>query len=254
MPIPVVCACSARLKVGDHLRGQHVRCPKCGVLIAVGPANGSAGPAGPTPVLKPGGLSPEERSRLEAQLQPGERLLWADKPVTRMAFLRGWLVAAGFFFGATVAFTILGILIGQGMTHDTNGFVFAGVPGVLGAGLLAVGIAWPRLARRRAERTVYALTDRRGLAWAPPLLGSVRLSVHGPAELSGVQCLPLTGGPDAVGHLIFRAEAVTRKTKEGRQITGSIRLIGFFYVRRAAEVERLMRERLIDPFTDRLYS
>jgi hypothetical protein len=35
MPIVVQCPCSARLKVPDQLTGKRVKCPKCGVSIAV---------------------------------------------------------------------------------------------------------------------------------------------------------------------------------------------------------------------------
>jgi hypothetical protein len=261
MPIPVVCRCSAKLKVGDHLQGKHILCPKCGALLAVGVNGGAAAPppAPPAPprsadVLARSELSAAERQRLEAELEAGERLVWAGKPAASVAFVRGWLIAVAFFFAAGVCLLILVLTVGRGLAGDGWGILFAVLPGVFAAGFLAVGLAWPFLARRRAERTVYAFSDRRALAWDSSfLLGRVKHVVYDPAELSGLQLTPITGGADAVGNLIFAARAVTRQTSKGREYTGAIRLLGFFYVRRAAEVERLMREELIDPYTDKLY-
>src|SRR5579871_3506362 len=100
MPIPVICACSAKLKVGDHLEGKHVKCPKCGALIQVGGAEGgpAAAPA-PAPtseaVLQRSPLSDAEREAVEGELKEDERLVWAGKPDARAAFLRGLIVTVG---------------------------------------------------------------------------------------------------------------------------------------------------------------
>src|SRR5260370_28987257 len=107
MPIPVVCACSAKLKVADHLLDLDVRCPKGGsVGAAAAPAPGSpyyhlyaATPRGPTPprpealvelpdappaspeeVLAQSPLSDAEKRTLAAELEDDERLVWAGKP------------------------------------------------------------------------------------------------------------------------------------------------------------------------------
>jgi hypothetical protein len=264
MPIPVVCSCSAKLKVGDHLQGKHIKCPKCGAVLVVGDNGGAAAPAHAAAPAAPAApstaealqgseLSEPERDRLEAALERGERLVWAGKPVARVAFIRGWVVAVGWFFAAGVCLVILVLLLGRGVLHDGGGVFFAAIPGACAAGFLALSLVWPFLARRRAARTVYAFSNRRALAWESSLLGRVRHVVYDPAELTGLQRLAVTGGADAVGNLIFAARAVVRKTSKGREYTGAVRFLGFFHVRRAAEVEQLMREELIDPFLEQVY-
>src|SRR5260370_42473107 len=103
MPIPVVCACSAKLKVADHLLDLDVRCPKCGsVRAAAARSPGSpyyhlyaATPRGPTPprpealvelpdappaspeeVLAQSPLSDAEKRTLAAGLGDALRLGW----------------------------------------------------------------------------------------------------------------------------------------------------------------------------------
>src|SRR3954453_7469017 len=127
MPIPVVCHCSARLKVGDDLRGKHVRCPRCGAVLPVG------APAGTT------SLGDQERERLEAELRSGERLLWADKPVVAVGATRSWLFAIPFIFGAFFTLVICVILLASGMVADFLGLILVGLVGATGVGLLVAG-------------------------------------------------------------------------------------------------------------------
>jgi hypothetical protein len=253
MPIPVICPCSAKLKVGDHLAGKQIKCPKCGSLIVIGSANGApppppaAAPAAPAAaqVLEESGFSEQERQRLEEALEEGERLLWAAKPLPRMAFFAGWIYGGFFFFGTLVSLICMGVVIG----NDVGGIgvVFC----ILFAlAFAAAGVATPFLNRRRYERVAYALTNRRALAWDADLLGRVTPKVYVPAELSKMSAMPTTA--DGVGSLIFGRKAVRRRTQHGTQtVLGPP--YGFFYIARAADVERLLREQLIDPFTDKLY-
>src|SRR5438270_745782 len=107
MPIPVVCTCAAKLKVGDHLKGKHIKCPKCGSLIAVGGPNGrtpAPAPAAkpkadlPSPheVLEQSNLSPQERQGRGGRRQPDLRLVRQgeeDQGRDRADYLHLWLLA-----------------------------------------------------------------------------------------------------------------------------------------------------------------
>jgi hypothetical protein len=258
MPIPVVCSCAAKLRVGDHLKGKHVQCPKCGSLLAVGAANGSAAPpAAPAPpptsaaVLARSDLSQAERGLLEGQLTPGERVVWAGKPAERVAYLRAWLATFAFVFAAGVLVTILVILLAQGVLHNTGALIVSGIVGTGAAVFLAIGFAWPFWARHRARKTFYTITTRRALGWFCSLLGRVKFQPFEPAEVAGVHRVTLTKGPDDVGHLIFGARLVRRNV--GRGQVEYVERWGFFNVPRAAEVERLLRETLIDSFLEQMY-
>jgi hypothetical protein len=241
--------------VGDHLRGMHIKCPRCGVIIAVAAANGAAPPLpggppavppqSPAQVLEEGGLSEAERERLESELEEGERLIWASKPAAASAFTMGWIFSAGLFFAAVICLVIMGILLAQNV--GGLGFVF---PIVFAAAFIVAGVAFPFLYRKVYERTTYAFTDRRALAWESDLLGRGGLKVYEPAELVKMYCPRVSG--KGVGSLIFGTRPITRRTVHGTVQTG-VRPYGFFYVPRAREVEKLMLEHLIDPFTDKLY-
>jgi hypothetical protein len=259
MPIPVVCACSAKLKVGDHLKGKHVKCPKCGAVLPVGGANGSAAAAAAPPaappttaaVLRQSDLSDREQELLESRLERGERVVWAGKPAERVAFLRAWLLTFAWLFAAGVIITIL-VLMGQdGGFRGAVGLVILIALGAVAAGFLGLAFGWPFWARRRARRTFYAITTQRALGWYCGLVGRVSLMVFEPAAVAGVHRLAITGGPDGVGHLIFGARVITRRVGDGTY--QRIERYGFFNVPRAAEVERVLRETLVDPFLEKVY-
>jgi hypothetical protein len=256
MPIPVICPCSAKLKVGDHLAGKQIKCPKCGSLIFVGSGDGPPGAPPPPPlaaapapaaeqVLAESGYSDKERERLEDTLEEGEHLLWAGKPVPGAAFFAGWIFSSIFFFGALVCLICMAIVIGNNI--GGAGVVACVLFAVL---FIAAGMAMPFLNRRRYGLIAYAVTDRRALAWDADWLGRVSAQVYKPAQLSKMGGMGTTAA--GVGSLVFGRKVVTRKTQHGTQQFAGMPY-GFFYIPRAAEVERLMREQLIDPFTDKLY-
>ena len=257
MPIPILCPCSARLKVGDHLKGLHIKCPRCGAVHPVGAVHGnSVGHARPEAppdkeqVLAAGGLADDERERLEAELESGEQLLWAGKPVERRVYLRNMaIVGSGLFFGAFVLGLILVILLTQSQL-DVHWFILL-LMGIAAAGCVAGGFLWPAFQRRRARQTVYAATSKRALAWVPDWYGKVALVVYQPEDLAKLYRVEVTRDADAVGSLIFGVHVTRKETREG--IIEKRRVYGFFFIRQAAAVERLMREALVNPLLDRIY-
>jgi hypothetical protein len=255
MPIPIICPCSAKLRVNDRLKGQYIQCPKCGSVHPVGNVNGSTvappRPASTAQALSQSGLSDGERALLEQQLEDGERVVWAGKAAERIAFLRGLVATVGLGGFALVLLIVLVILLAQGVLSGTAGVVGGGFVGLLIVGCLAAGGAWPFWERHRARRTFYAITTRRALGWFCNLLGRVKLQVFEPAAVAGVQRMAFGKGSDAPGHLIFGARIVTRRI--GDATHQYVERWGFFNVPRAAEVERVLRETLIDPFLEQTY-
>jgi hypothetical protein len=256
MPIPVICSCSAKLKVGDHLKGKHIKCPKCGALIPVGGPEG-APPAAPAPaptseaVLQQSPLSDAERDAVEGELEKDERLVWAGKPDARGSFLRGLVVTIGlgvlalFVLGAVIALAVAGGFKG------TEGTIVAVVLTLVFLAAVAAAAAAPFLNRWRMGKCFYAFTTKRALAWNCDWAGKVALNVYGPGDLANLKRSVLGGGADGVADLVFGMKAKTRKTAQGTVKTFS--RYGFFVVARAAEVEKLLRETLVDPFMDKLY-
>jgi hypothetical protein len=254
MPIPVICSCGGKMKVGDHLAGKYVKCPKCGAVVAVG--GGAAAAAAPPPpppppattksILQKSSLSDEEQERVEDTLESGERLVWADKPVPSAAFVRAWLMSIGFGFGALVTLVICILVL---VSTGGKDWLFAAIPGVLGLGLVAAGIVYPYLARRSAERTAYAFTTKRAMVWECGLLGQNKLLTYGPAVVAQLSVLPSMGGKDGVGDIVFGYQV--QRDRQGA--VRSFKRHGFLMVRHADRVEKLLREHLIDPFTDKLY-
>jgi hypothetical protein len=122
--------------------------------------------------------------------------------------------------------------------------------GLCAAGLLVAGVALPFVLRWRTRRTFYAFTTKRALVWACASLGRPRLVVYPPSVVSGVQREPVS---TEVGNLVFAVERVTKKTREGVEVTNRLRRHGFFLIRRPEEVERLLRETLVYPYLDQIY-
>lgn len=258
MPIPIICPCSAKLRVNDRLKGLYIQCPKCGSVHPVGNVNGNT-PARPTPArpsstaaaLSQSDLSDNERSLLEQQLEHNERVVWAGKPAERIAFLRGLVATIGLGIFGLILLIVLVILLAQGVLSGSVGVIGGGFVGLLIVGCLAGGIAFPFWERYRARRTFYAITTQRALGWFCNWLGKVKLQVFEPAAVAGVQRMAFGRGDDAPGHLIFGSRVVTRRI--GDATHQYVERWGFFNVPRAAEVEQLLRETLIDPFLEQTY-
>jgi hypothetical protein len=260
MPIPIICDCSAKLKVADHLKGQHIKCPRCAAILPVGTVNGSAAAAAPRPkaapqttgqVLEQSPLARGERELLEEQLERGERLVWADKPVEAVAFRRAWLISAGLFSMAVVFLVIL-IVLAVTTGSSGSGLIILVIVALLFVVALGAGFGFPYLEQWRIHRDFYALTSQRALVWKSNYAGRLGLQVYEPAALSGVRRQVLVKGAEDIGHLIFGSKVTSTRT-DSRGTTQPVTYYGFFYIRRPAEVEKLLRETLVDPLLDRIY-
>src|SRR4051794_17430876 len=185
MPIPVVCACSAKLKVADHLLDLDVRCPKCGTirtaaaptrdspyygLYAATPRSAAKGPppaASPEDVLARSPLSDGEKRRLGAELDGDERLVWAGKPDPALAVRRLLMVSAGLVCAAVFMGVIGGLIwyieSSQGRDLGGMGLIALAVLGSFGLVLLGAAVALPLFNRWRCGRSFYALTTGPGI-------------------------------------------------------------------------------------------
>jgi hypothetical protein len=196
-------------------------------------------------------LTASDRALLEEQLEAGERVVWAGKPAERLAFLGGLVATAGFGLVALILLIVLLVWIFAGALEGAGLVVTALILGTLILAFAAAAAGWPFWARHRARKTFYAITTRRALGREVDLLGRAKLHVYEPAAVAGVLPMVFGKGPDAVGHLIFGAAVVTERIAGMRM--RYYRRWGFFNLPHATEVERVLRETLIDPFLEQTY-
>jgi hypothetical protein len=252
MPIPVICPCGGKMRVGDHLAGQHVKCPKCDTVLPVGraaapPAPPVANAPGSPPattesVLAASGLSQAEQDRVEHALRSDERLVWADKPMPAAAFRRGWLHSSTFFIGFIMGGIILGLTLAEGRG---NPWWLPTVIGLFTVGCLVCGLLFPSRMRWCAERTIYAFTTKRALVWYCNLLGEIKLLAYRPEVVARREVQLAVMANDGSGDIVFGQEW-------GQDRYGTISRVrkhGFLMVRNVDDVNKLLLEHLINPFS-----
>ena len=198
----------------------------------------------PTSPLGLAALPEALRARIEAELAPGERLLWASQPepgrprgprrstVSVWIWLGGWVTLGGM--------NLAGLLF---LPHRfESGFVLL-ILGLFGSGIATTLIGTHLLAsftkhgswRRRSGLELYALTDRRALIWGPAERSTAAIvtqilpgSVH--ADL-----IVRLEYPDGRGNLTWGANASDPDQD------------GFFGVAEIRQVDALVRRILTTP-------
>lgn len=193
-------------------------------------------------------LPPELDSRVRAELNEGEHLLWVGQP--RPRWLSGEaLVLALFglpFTGFAVFWTAMALWMGAAANGGKNNpgllfqvcFPMFGLPFiVIGLGLLSS----PYWQRRRALRTCYALTDRRALVWEAGNFGSVTVRSYEPGALKAMERVEYADGS---GDLVFEEVRRVWAGSQGRRRTSTERR-GFLAVDDVRTIEALVRKALL---------
>lgn len=129
-------------------------------------------------------LGDDDRSaRIKAELEPGERLLWAgssDPPPERFGWeypLFGAIASLLFLLGTTALADAFGRFGRRPAEQSTvvGGLTFYGFSGAIVIALFA-NLIKGRAQRRAATNIFYAVTDRRTISWVPDVsLGGVRV-------------------------------------------------------------------------------
>src|SRR5262249_42546884 len=159
-------------------------------------------------------LPADVQAKVDAELAPGERLVWVGQPLPGLYRLRSIpLVIVGVFF---LGFTVLwfGITLGIGAV-GVGAAGAAGAPGAWGVGGLlpsfslsgltpAVGgvllVTSPLWMGSVARKTVYALTDKRAILWEPSLFSAVQVRSY---TASGLGAMTRNERGDGSGDLVF---------------------------------------------------
>lgn len=172
--------------------------------------------------------NPITRSGVDAELQPGETILWTGKPLAsrialqnRQALVTGVLALAALYVvltGVAAASIFSFFIFGCGFTWLAALFML----------LPLYYFARPVSDYLAAGRTIYAVTDRRALIIKPGFGGKTVQSYN---HIEQIERRELSGGK---GDLIFASETQPARSR-ARQ-----RKIGFFGIANPREVEQLM--------------
>ncbi len=185
------------------------------------------------------------RARIEAELAPGEQLLWASRPDPsrprgpRRSKGSTWVWLAGWVTLGLLSLLIMMALAGTRF-ESFNGFLMlvltvAGVTSILMATHLIAGYVKDGSWRRRAGVEMYALTDRRALIWTPAERSTaVLVQQHLPGTIRPDQ-IERIEYPDGLGNLTW---------KPGSYQSGQD---GFFGVAEIRRVDELVRRVLLKP-------
>ena len=181
----------------------------------------------------PEDLSPDLARRLDAELAPGERLVWVGQPRPDLATRPAYFLVP---FG--VVFTAFALLWTAGALCLSAGLLApCGLPFVaVGAGL----IASPVWLRRRARETLYALTDRRAVVWEPGWFGSVAVRSY---SAPGLGRMSRHERADGSGDLVFEEFTTVSHTGDGPHTSTTRR--GFLAIDDVHAVEDLVRRTLL---------
>jgi hypothetical protein len=202
----------------------------------------------------PDGLSGEWDDRVRSELREGERIVWLGRPRPGHLARQAWpIVLFGIPWTAfaicwiVFASTILSGAFGGGMRAGAAGdgmiglfrflFPLFGLPFVvIGLGMLSS----PYWLARKAERSCYALTDRRAIVWEPRWFGGVEVRNYGPEALEKLRRIEY---PSGSGDLVFEEIVTIGRDNDGHRTTNT-RRYGFIGIDGVREVEDLLRKTL----------
>jgi hypothetical protein len=191
------------------------------------------------------------RQAIEAEFKPGEQLVWIGQPMKRVMFWRTSLA-----FLAVIGLAVAIVMMWLTMKKD---FALFALPLALIPAGVPFYFAWV------AGRTCYAVTNKRAFIVKKTL--GLKKNSYQPSDLTGMKRSDgWIGKDEGVGDLVFK-EDVTITTTTYKAVGGrggtrnlgssqslSVSKYGFLAVRRARDLEKLMRATLIERFLDKLYA
>jgi hypothetical protein len=258
------------LAAPSTLAGKSVKCPKCAAAVALpAPASEPEPEAAADPVScwEDAAVPADLKDKLLKGLDAREKPVWIGQPVPTLVLARssGYLALGGIgILAALIWFVILLTPAPAPPPPLKSGKQAAPTPAdqstgnlwMLPASLFVVSAGVSAVALLRwhtATRTCYVLTNRRALVYKESLFGSTRDS-YSPLEVSNMRRSDswLAAGS---GDLIFRTVYVVSTSSNRRGgFSQSVRAVhyGFLAIAHVGEVEKVVRETLIDRFVDKL--
>ncbi len=172
-------------------------------------------------------LPVELQQQVQAELRPGEKQVWAGRPLPRV--FRGQAIVACLF---GLPFAGAGLFVELHAGRQVVARLF-GLP------FLAVGcslITAPWWMAKKAKRTVYAVTDQRAVVITGNVFGGVTVQSFEPDRLTGIT---RNQRADGTGDLVF--EQFTQRQGTG---TTTVRR-GFMGIDDVRQVEELIHATLL---------
>lgn len=262
MPITVTCACGLELEAPDNLAGQSVKCPECATAVPIpGAASAAESTASaPGPIIEHGTLPAHVREKINASLQEKEHLVWLGRPLVGLVFTR----QLGYMLLAIVVVLIAAVFFinffGGRQPADPQlrkPIVYAAMALFSILGLVFCAIPFYRV--WQATQTGYGLTNRRAIIYRGGLFGG-DLDHYSPSQLVGMTRAN-SWVRSGAGDLVFRTVHVVTTTVKSQPTRGlsfgdsrseSVKTYryGFLAIAQVQDVERLIRETLVDRFVD----
>ena len=199
MLIPAFCGCGAQIEAPVDLAGQSVKCPQCSSELPIPETDNRQQGIGPSDHYREDGPVPVEfKEKILADLGTNERLAWLAQPVGAIVFRRslGYLIV-----GALIALVSLFWIVCASLTKPAvNAKVAAAqkgkgpapasslnitIPAVIFLVGIGVGLV-PVYRWKMAQRTCYALTNRRAIVHKGGLFGPIREN-YAPSEVAAMR-------------------------------------------------------------------
>jgi hypothetical protein len=258
------CTCGVTLEAPAVAAGKSVKCPRCAAVVGMPAREGEDGTA--IRCREDGAVPADLKEKVLAGLDRSEKPVWIGQPIPRLVLLRSGVYLAISGLGILIALLWLAVAL-----VPSQAAAPAPKPGQKSAapaatanplknplppiGLLFVSAcvsAVPLVHRWLATRTCYAITTRRALVYKKGLFGPTRES-YSPLEVSAMERRNswLSAGS---GDLIFRTVHVITHVRKPAMWNNNIRTVhyGFLAIPQLDEVEKLLRETLVDRFVDKL--
>jgi hypothetical protein len=258
------CACGVTLEAPATVAGKSVKCPRCAAVVALPAREVDDGTA--ISCREDGAVPAELKGKLLAGLDPSEKPVWIGQPLPRLILLRSGVYLAISGIGILVALVWLAATLAPARAaaprpqpgkkaaapaataHPSS----SPMPPIAVLFVSACISAVPLVRWRSATRTCYAITTRRALVYTEGLFGTTRDS-YSPLEVSAVRRSNswLASGS---GDLIFRTVHIISHSAKPAMWNNNVRTVhyGLLAIPRLDEVEKLLRETLIDRFVDKL--
>ena len=185
-------------------------------------------------------LPPETQTAVNAELAPGERVVWSGQPIAGRLARKGLLLS---LFAIPFAGFAVFWMVGAGATtsHFTGSDLgpvswVARLFPLFGLPFLCVGLGMffsPLWLLRRAKRTVYLVTDRRAIILAPAIWRGVMVRSFMPDRLKDLR---RTQNADGSGDIVFTSEWQNTGNQGARSLD-----VGFLAIPDVKRVEDSIR-------------